>query len=378
MGVACHIYSAAKEGPRGQGGRDKEFIESAENGIWCCQYHAALIDKKKGIDYPASTLFAWKRLAEARVRKQMSDIPSPLGWVESIEFLTPHARGFPEPKIVLSRNTLFTGGNERGKTALLEAAASICNSKYFERISSSYSIVEDEKVGVRIEAKITYSTVDTFSKEVHIVADNFVIKRRTGNAPCLLPPGDIEVIFISEDDARKRESEDDLRFLMRALNVDLSALRELIEIGQADFFDGKLHLRKEMKEDTIGNFYQRTDEDGNEFYELVLTRKRAGLDIDVSYNRLSTSEKGRLLIALSITKAREVAKQRLTLLIVESLAINFDEANFKKLLTALRVEDFQSLVTIPPIREKSIIDFCDGKNNLRDLDYLKDWTLQEL
>ena len=151
MGVACHIYSAAKDGPRGQGGKYKEFIESAENGIWCCQYHAAIIDKKKGVDYPASTLFAWKKLAEARVRKQMSDIPSPLGWVESIEFLTPHAHGFATPKILLSRYTILTGGNGRGKTALLEAAAAICNSKYFDRVSSSYSVVDGKKIGVKIE-----------------------------------------------------------------------------------------------------------------------------------------------------------------------------------------------------------------------------------
>lgn len=86
MGVACHIYSASENGPRGWGGKDPEFIKSEKNGIWCCQYHATLIDKKKGKDYPANVLFAWKKLAEARTLKNMNDTPSPLGWVESIEF----------------------------------------------------------------------------------------------------------------------------------------------------------------------------------------------------------------------------------------------------------------------------------------------------
>ena len=133
-----------------------------------------------------------------------------------------------------------------------------------------------------------------------------------------------------------------------------------------------------MEEDDFGNQRIHRDEYGNEFYELVLTRTRAGSDIDVSYNGLSTSEKGRLLLALSITKAREVAKQRLTLLIVECLAFNFDENNFEKLLRVLEKEDFQVLVTLPPIREKSIIEVDNGTKKLRDLDYLRDWTLREL
>ena len=53
VGMACHIYSAAEEGPRGRGGKDDELIRSAENGIWCCSYHGHLIDKGRGADYPA-------------------------------------------------------------------------------------------------------------------------------------------------------------------------------------------------------------------------------------------------------------------------------------------------------------------------------------
>ena len=74
MGVACHIYSASENGPRGQGNKNSEFLGSEENGIWCCQYHANLIDKNNGVDYPVSTLFMWKKLAEARVLKEMNEV----------------------------------------------------------------------------------------------------------------------------------------------------------------------------------------------------------------------------------------------------------------------------------------------------------------
>ena len=195
MGVACHIYSAAEDGPRGRGGKDEAFIRSESNGIWCCQYHAALIDKNKGIDYPPPMLFAWKELAEARTLKKMNDMPSPLGWVESIELSGSRGGKPANTKVLLSRYTLITGRNGSGKTALLEAAAAICNSKYFDR----YTTKKGKKVGVQIEAKTTYTTVDVFSKELYVIADDFAIRRKVGTTPCLLPPGDIEVIFCSEN-----------------------------------------------------------------------------------------------------------------------------------------------------------------------------------
>ena len=378
MGVACHIYSAAQDGPRGRGDKDEAFIKSEENGIWCCQYHAALIDKRKGIDYPAPMLFAWKKLAEARTLKKMNDTPSPLGWVDSIEFSRRRPAGRPNSKISLSKSTIITGMNGSGRTALLEAAAAICNSKYFNRVASSYTISNGKKIGVKIEANIIYSTVDALSKELNITADNFVIKRKEYGISRLLPPGDIEVIFCSEDDSIKRKSEDDINFLMRALNVDESALREIVELKPYPLIDGDGRFRNEMDEDDFGNTHPLYNEYGKQRVELVLTRVMHGETFDVTYTCLSSSEQYRLLLSLSITKAREVAKQKLTLLAIEVLAINFDEGNFSNLLRVLSREDFQVLVSLPPYREKSITEAVDGNRRLRDLDYLRDWTLQKI
>lgn len=378
MGVACHIYSAAENGPRGRGGKDKAFIQSEANGIWCCQYHAGLIDKKKGLDYSAPTLFAWKKLAEARVRKKMNDIPSPLGWVDSVEIVGHRANADISTKVSLSRFTILCGKNGAGKTALLEAAAAVNKSIYFERIAGAYTIQDGRKLGVRIEANIIYTTVDTLDRKLHILTNDFSVRRLLGSTPCLLPPGDIEIIFCSENDSRKSESEDDVVFLMRALNVDRSALEELIAIGPSSMIDGTIAVRDAMEEDDSGMTCPRRDEWGKPFKELTLTRTIDGKTYTVSYDGLSVSEQRRLLIALSITKAREVAKQKLTLLAIEVLANNFDEKNFKHLLGVLKGEDFQSVVSLPPPLSSKLIEIADGEKCLRDLGYLRDWSLREV
>lgn len=371
MGVACHIYSASENGPRGRGGKDPEFIRSENNGIWCCEYHSPLIDKANGCDYPADVLFAWKALAEARTLKQMNDIPSPLGWVESIEFTQ-----FPGlkqlPKIMLSRRTLMTGRNCCGKSSLMQAAASITHSKYADRFSGAkYGILQSESFC----AKIIYSTVDALSKEILLEINGLEIARSEGVIPYLLPPGDIEVIYCSEADRRKLDHEDDVDYLMRALNVDKSALFALAKIGSGPLLPGKITFERAMLyDDETEVETPRSKQDGDAYYELRF-KKRGSQGEPLPFVNLSTSEQGRIIIDLLIIKAREVSKQRLTILLIENLSINFDEINFELLLRVLSMEDFQIVVLLPPAREKDILDKTQEKPMLKELDYLKFWQL---
>jgi energy-coupling factor transporter ATP-binding protein EcfA2 len=86
----------------------------------------------------------------------MNDIPSPLGWVETIsvtDFPLPQIR----PTITLSRWNLLYGKQCVGKTTLLELAASISNSKYAERFLGNENRL--------FEATLNYSTVDDYDKK---------------------------------------------------------------------------------------------------------------------------------------------------------------------------------------------------------------------
>lgn len=362
MGVACHIYSASENGPRGWGGKTPEYISSAENGLWCCQYHASLIDKDKGNDYPVSVLFLWKRLIETRVLKEMNDFPSPLGWIDSIEFTTFLNYTTP-PKLKLSRYTLIGGKNGVGKTVLLEIAAAISNSKYANRFNgTSIKNKDGNYIPAVFEAKVVYTTVDYPSKEINLKIEDKQLFRVENRIHYLLPPGDLEVIYSSNKDRIRLTDEDDIDYIMRVLNVDKSALFAISNIGTKALIAGEI-------------IFEHTEEykdNGEPYYELMFKHKDR--DEFIYFNYLSSSEQGMLILDLQITKAKEIAKQRLTLLLIEDLAIVFDENNFKKLLQVLEKEDFQVIVSITPHRTTSIID----NNKLKDLEYLKQWKLEEI
>ena len=74
VGIAAHIWSAAENGPRGQGGHDQAFLSSAESGIWLCATHAREVDTNEGAAYPASLLVRWKELQEARILRERGGV----------------------------------------------------------------------------------------------------------------------------------------------------------------------------------------------------------------------------------------------------------------------------------------------------------------
>ncbi|WP_206089936.1 hypothetical protein [Pseudomonas viridiflava] len=375
MGVACHIFSAAEDGPRGRGQQTDVFISSEKNGIWCCSSHASLIDKKKGNEFPAAVLFAWKALAEARIRKLLDDAPSPLGWVDTIEF-SEYGDLITPPSITLSRNTLIFGPNCCGKTSLMEAAASVSDSKYAETFGGTYR----NGAHLKYKVQIKYSTVDTFNKTLELEMCNGSLIRKEGRTPYLLPPGDLEVILCSERATRRKPHEDDVDFLMRYLSIDKTALFYLAEMGGGELLPGDMRFEQavdieynDFDEEISKKKYKSDDEP----YVNLLFRRHGGQHW-VTLNRLATSEYGKLLVSFAVTKARETCKQKLTLFLVDGLIYNFDKYNFEQVLNVLSKSDFQSALILPPYQEENILEKSKGNVELKSLDYLKQWQLKLL
>lgn len=76
-GEAAHINSASS----GKGARrhnsllEPEYISSIENGVWCCNLHAELIDNDE-VTYSVDLLKSWRCLAEtkAKIKQAYGDI----------------------------------------------------------------------------------------------------------------------------------------------------------------------------------------------------------------------------------------------------------------------------------------------------------------
>lgn len=377
LGVACHIYSASKDGPRGWGKKDEAFIKSEANGLWCCAVHGNVIDKKNGRDYPVSQLFAWKALAEARVLKQINDSPSPLGWVDFIEFTRFGLRIMP-PKVQLSRCTLlWSAENGTGKSALMQLAASISDAIFAERfLGEMTKSPNGGDLPTMFAGKVTYSTVDTLSKVVQLEFLAGELVRRIGAATCLLPPGDVAFIYCESEPLRRREEEDDLDLLMRALKLDKSALLALTRLSAGVLMAGDFrfsHAEEDIEEDTEDKPTKRIKKDGSPYMELSF--QKAGSKFSISYAGLSGSEQIRLVLDLFISKAREVAKERLTLLMLDDIVSSLDDENFVHLLEALSKEHFQSLVVLPPVKAKSFLNVDSSSARLKDENRLPEWRV---
>ena len=75
IGVAAHITAASPNGPRFESDMTAEQRRDAENGLWMCSTHAALIDRD--VDrYLTDLLRDWKFAAEDRAMKMLGQ---PLG-----------------------------------------------------------------------------------------------------------------------------------------------------------------------------------------------------------------------------------------------------------------------------------------------------------
>lgn len=330
-GTACHIFSAAKNGPRGRGGLSDEQLESVNNGLWCCAYHGRVIDANQGASFPAEQLHMWKRLAEGRVRRAMAVQFAELGWIHKFSLSVGTSSGRPwEPSVTFQKNNLLRGGSASGKTLILEALATISANRQAWRLRQ-FPVFSIE---------LTYETL-TREGIAKVSCDGTnPIRRWQSGAETALPPPDMAVLYLPSDQDRAFEDRTGVERLTHALGVDGDVLHGLARSVSANPYSGMtVVLKKGVRDeaDSIGSL-EETE------WTVFVTLKSHGFELP--FNALSGGEQARVAGALLIALAREEVKSRPVLLCVDSFW-QLDDSLFRNELSKLAKEHIQLLVVAP-------------------------------
>lgn len=328
-GTACHIYSAAPKGPRGQGNLSPAQLAAPENGVWACATHGRLIDTNRGNRYPASLLQGWKKLQEAQLQKERDHAATDAGWLDRI--LIPNSPLFAkDAELVLGRHTLLRGGSF-GKTAICEWLDAIFGKPVPSRWKSC-----DFLTSVTYYVPEKKQTDATFAKEgVRFSVDGRVVAELRDT---------IGIVHVSENAMRKLRYDDgDADELLAAIfGIDRFVIQRLMP----DIQRNGTKWGRDLVFDTVPKWLHEDDE-GNGVYsnterEMVL-RLNAGRRQPLE--TFSSSEFVNVLIDFACALARERSLNRPTILLLDGLIGWFDSASADEIGKYLSRQNYQILLT---------------------------------
>ena len=328
-GTACHIHSAAKNGPRGRGGLSDEKLKSAENGVWACATHGRLIDTNAGDAYPATLLHSWKALQEAQLKRERDGLPTRVGWLDAIQ--ADNTVLFKNDSVLrLGKSTLIQGP-PFGKTALCDWIATSLGAIPSDRWFSKNSLI--------------LTTLTAFVPEKRTIAVRITetgLSVRDNRADCAEIPPTVACIYIREGSRNWSGDEDDDILLGRLFGVDSGVIRRLVPDIQRNGSNWGREFAF-YREPRVEGY----DEEGDEIYsrdkfEWVL---RFGGAKGITIRGLSGSESARLLLEFGAALARERAARMPTVLLLDGSEWPLDPGVMDFYGEFLATQPFQTVMT---------------------------------
>lgn len=216
-GKACHIFSAAPGGPRGQGGLTEEELKRPENGIWLCSDHGTVVDNEGGSPFSPETLLSYKALQENRAAREVQGLFVPIGWLHKLDFLEgPIFRR--DQSVTLAKLNLFFGDNGTGKTAFSDWIQGPFNIPHLLRWSSAKEMP--------LRYRISYLDPHLKVLDCTLTAAGDVTYSFDGKRMPLVPPL-MKVYELGRIGRPLRP--DDLEWLSNVLSLPASIVRNLVE-----------------------------------------------------------------------------------------------------------------------------------------------------
>lgn len=328
IGMACHIFSAEKNGPRGNGGLNSEQLKSLGNGFWACFTHGKLIDTNDGKKFPAPLLIHWRRLHAARIEREMSGKGTSLGWVESLEVVESFLFR-PSSTFTLSKSTLIVSSEANGKTAICEWIDGLFRRNILERWRH-----HDHDV------RLTYFTPE--EQHLRLEIRNGEITRHWNGQRLVGAPKDVSLVHVPDDVYRKfptREFHDDLEWFAAVFDAEKEDIKHICEEVRI----GGYALCRSM-EFCVENFEGAGGEPSGETGESLYV----GVDRPAhktTFRGLATSEGYLVLAQMAAALARIRSRQTPTLLLLDAAGWNWGEEMFKSVAEYLANEPYQVVCT---------------------------------
>ena len=314
-GMACHIYSRSKTGPRGQGNLTPKQLGSEDNGIWCCYDHGKLIDNNKGKSYSVKLLKEWKNLHHARLEKNRSGVSTHKGWVDSFKIQRSPLFA-SDSSIELGQVTHVQGVNGIGKTAVCEWISAYTGDNTMSRWLSA-----------SIMMQIDYFTPET--KKGELIVSNGKTSRKVDGYRLTGTGQQLSVVYLREYSRYNRKEYDDITKVSLALGLDTEVVVQLIEDINASVNPCEYEIEIE----------QEYNDEGEKLSNLAIRTEKGTLSI----NALSGSEYDELLITFATAQASNDARVIPTLLILDSMD-RLDLNKNEKWRNYFYEQEFQTLV----------------------------------
>ncbi|TAU59861.1 hypothetical protein ELI45_31030 (plasmid) [Rhizobium ruizarguesonis] len=332
IGTACHIYSAAPDGPRGQGGLSTAELAAPENGVWACATHGRLIDTNDGGRFPSSTLKGWKSLQEAQIKKEQDHINTSAGWLDRIKFQNSPLFA-KDAELVFGKHTLLRGPSV-GKTTICQWLEATFGRTLHPRwqsvrfLTAARCYVPERK---EVEA--------TFGKEGPLYR---IDGREIAEFATL-----IGVVHLKGEEISKVMSLEasHAEILAKFLGIEPLVVKRLVP----DIQRNGSKWGRDLVFVQTPKYLGEDEDDGLAEYSTTETIEvlQSNAGARPFFNAFSSGELANALLDFSCALARERSKNQPTVLIIDGLIGYFGSENADEIGRFLSEQDFQILLTAP-------------------------------